>query len=199
MTQQLDFYFFLGSTYTYLTVMRIEKVAADAGIAVRWRPFNVRAIMKEQDNNPFMTKPVKMRYMWRDLERRAGRHGIPFKGIPEYPIDPELTANRVATVAAAQGWCEAYVTAAYHAWFLEDRLPHDRPVMQDTLKALGQDPQEVIKLARTDKTHKAYDSATDRARELGIFGSPTFAIGNEIFWGDDRLEDALEWCGQGGR
>ena len=82
MSDEIDFFFFYGSTYTYLTVMRIERAAAEAGAEIRWRPFNVREIMLEQDNIPFRDKPVKMRYMWRDVERRARGYGIPFAGIP---------------------------------------------------------------------------------------------------------------------
>ena len=82
MSDEIDFFFFYGSTYTYLTVMRIERAAAEAGVEIRWRPFNVREIMLEQDNIPFRDKPVKMRYMWRDVERRARGYGIPLAGIP---------------------------------------------------------------------------------------------------------------------
>ena len=108
MSNQLEFFFFYGSTYTYLSVMRIEQVAAEAGVNVHWRPFNVREIMIEQNNIPFRDKPVKMRYMWRDIERRAARYGIPFRGIPTYPVDPEYLANRVGVVAAIEGWCPEY-------------------------------------------------------------------------------------------
>jgi len=89
MPDRLDMFFFYGSTYTYLTVMRVEEAAARSGIRVRWRPFNVREIMLEQGNIPFRDKPVKMRYMWKDIERRAARHGIPFDRIPTYPVDPD--------------------------------------------------------------------------------------------------------------
>ncbi len=91
----LDFFFFYGSTYTYLTVIRIEPAAARVGVEVRWRPFNVREIMVEQNNIPFRGKPVKMRHMWRDIQRRAARYGIPFSSVPTYPVDPENLANRV--------------------------------------------------------------------------------------------------------
>ena len=90
MPKQMDFFFYYGSTYTYLTVMRIEEAAARVGIEVRWRPFNVRAIMLEQNNIPFRGKPVKMRYMWRDIERRAARYAIPFNALPTYPVDPSI-------------------------------------------------------------------------------------------------------------
>jgi 2-hydroxychromene-2-carboxylate isomerase len=191
---ELDLFFFCGSTYTYLTVMRVEAEANRAGVEVRWRPFNVREIMVEQDNIPFRDKPVKRRYMWRDIERRAARHGIPFGGIPTYPVDPENLANRVGTIAAIEGWCPEYARATYRAWFLEDRPPGDPEHLSAVLRDLGQNPDEVIPRADAPEIRERYASETDVARTLGIFGSPTFAVGGEIFWGDDRLEEALEWC-----
>ena len=77
MARTLYFFFFFGSTYTYLSVMRIAKQASAAGVAVRWRPFSVRQIMTEMDNIPFAKKPVKAAYMWRDIERRAARLVVP--------------------------------------------------------------------------------------------------------------------------
>lgn len=194
MLDRLDFFFFYGSTYTYLTVMRIEEAAARAGVEVRWRPFNVREIMLEQDNIPFRGKPVKMRYMWRDIERRAGRYGIPFTRIPTYPVDPENLANRVGIVSAMEGWCPQYTKAAYRAWFLEDKPPGDPEHLASILAALGRDPVAVVSRADSQEIQARYDAETDAARSTGIFGSPTFVVGDEIFWGDDRLEDALEWC-----
>jgi hypothetical protein len=82
MNKQLDFLLFLGSTYTYLAVNRADEMAAVHGVTLRWHPFGVRSIMIEQNNRPFVGKPVKLAYMWRDVERRAGQYGIPFKSIP---------------------------------------------------------------------------------------------------------------------
>jgi len=110
----MDFFFSYGSTYTYLSVMRIEKLSAEAGVTVRWRPFHLRTITTEQNNRPLVGKPVKMKYMWRDLERRAGQHGIPFNGIPPYPVDAEGLAHRVGTVASMEGWCPEYSSDADH-------------------------------------------------------------------------------------
>ena len=121
MAQTLDFFFFFGSTYTYLSVMRIAEQASAANVAVRWRPFSVRQIMAEMDNIPFAKKPVKTAYMWRDIERRAARHGLPFATPSVYPVDPDLVANWVGVVAAEQGWCQEYTKASYEAWFLHDK------------------------------------------------------------------------------
>jgi 2-hydroxychromene-2-carboxylate isomerase len=193
MPGSLAFFFFYGSTYTYLTVMRIEKAAAEAGVEVRWRPFNVREIMLEQNNIPFRGKPVKMSYMWRDVERRANRYGIPFNRIPTYPVDPESLANRVGVLAATEGWCPEYTKATYRAWFVEDKPPGDPEHLHSILLSLDKDPETIVSSADSQEIRDTYDSETAIARKLGIFGSPTFAVGDEIFWGDDRLEDALEW------
>ena len=193
----MDLFFFCGSTYTYLTVMRVEEEAARAGVEVRWRPFNVREIMVEQDNIPFRDKPVKRRYMWRDIERRAARHGLPFHGAPTYPVDPENLSNRVAVVAAEEGWCPEYAKATYRAWFLEDKPPGEPEHLVTTLRDLGKDPDDVIRRAESREVRQRYAAETDVARSMGIFGSPTFAVGEEIFWGDDRLEEAIEWCASG--
>src|SRR3954453_2832010 len=104
MQKQLDLFLFLGSTYTYLTVNRADRLATSEGITLRWRPFSARSLMIEQNNRPFIGKPVKLAYMWRDLERRAHRHAVPFRTIPHYPNDADELANRVATIAALEGW-----------------------------------------------------------------------------------------------
>jgi len=121
MPRQLDFFLYIGSTYTYLAVNRVEEIAARERISLRWRPFNARAIMLEQNNRPFIGKPVKLNYMWRDVERRANRYAIPFKSIPTYPVDPEELANRVAVVASLEGWCPEYTKATYRTCFLKTR------------------------------------------------------------------------------
>lgn len=194
----LEFFFFIGSTYSYLSVSRAAALAQARGVTLQWRPFSVRTLMREQNNIPFAGKPVKMRYMWRDIERRAARFGIAFDGAAPYPIDAQELANHVAMLAALEGWCGRFVPAAYAAWFLEHRDPGDPAVLADVLGRLGQDPVRCVAQASDAAVRDAYSGQTDRARALGIFGSPTFVAGTEIFWGDDRLEDALDWvCAAG--
>lgn len=78
--------------------------------------------MREQNDIPFIGEPVKMRYMWRDVERRARRFGIAFTGAPQYPVDKDELGNRVATLAAGEGWCPQFVRATYRAWFLDHAI-----------------------------------------------------------------------------
>jgi 2-hydroxychromene-2-carboxylate isomerase len=150
--------------------------------------------MIEQNNRPFVGKPVKLTYMWRDVERRANRYGIPFKSIPVYPVDPQELANRVAVVSSLEGWCPEYTKTTYRTWFLENKAPGDLGHLQVLLAQLGKDPDRTIARANSQEIRDGYVAETEVARELGIFGSPTFMWGSEIFWGDDRFEDAIEWC-----
>lgn len=190
----LDFFYFIGSTYTHLAVHRAQDAAARVGVALVWRPFSVRTLMREQNNLPFTDKPVKTAYMWRDLERRARRHGVPFTQPPPYPVDAQQRANRVATLAATEGWCPQFTRAAYEAWFIDAQDPGEDATLRRILGALGRDADAVLAAAEGEAVRLRYRAQTDRARALGIFGSPTFVCGEEIFWGDDRLEDALDWC-----
>lgn len=193
---QLDFFFFLGSTYTYLAVQRAEAAAEAAGVRLNWRPFSVRTLMIEQNNKPFVGKPEKTAYMWRDLERRAQRHGVPTAGTPVvYPIDKnDEQANRVATVAAMQGWCPEFTRAAYTLWFMENKDPGEPQNLAEVLRRTNRDPPAIIALADGEDARARYKAETDAARDRGLFGSPSFVCGREVFWGDDRLEDALDWC-----
>jgi 2-hydroxychromene-2-carboxylate isomerase len=189
----LDFWFSVGSTYTYLSVMRLAEVERARGVTFRWRPFSVRQIMIEMDNIPFRTKPVKATYMWRDIERRAMLYGLPIRVPAPYPLSQWDAANRIAIVAAAEGWVADYARATYRRWFQEGLEPGAEPNLGDSLRELGQDPVRVIARAEGTETGEAYDAATTEARELGIFGAPTFVVGRELFWGDDRLDDAIAW------
>lgn len=189
----LDFWFSVGSTYTYLSVMRLDTVERQSGVTFRWRPFDVRAIMLEMDNIPFSTKPIKERYMWRDIERRAKKYSLPWSGIPSYPPNHLSFINRVALVGAEEGWCAQYVKATYQRWFRTRQDPSLESELMATLKGIGQHPDEVLASAASEKMKAALQSQTDAARALQIFGSPNFVVGKEVFWGDDRLEDAIQW------
>jgi len=190
---ELDFWFSIGSTYTYLTVSRLHRLEESEGVRFRWRPFSARAIMQEMDNIPFATKPIKLAYMWRDLERRASLYRLPIKVPAPYPLTEFDLANRVAIVGQTEGWCAAYVRAAYRRWFVAGEQAGSEPNLSESLAEAGQDPARVIALAKSEVISLAYAAATQEARRLKIFGAPTFVTGGEIFWGDDRLEDALAW------
>lgn len=193
----IDFWFSIGSTYTYLSVMRLRDVERTAGVKFNWRPFSVRELMQEMDNKPFIGKPAKAKYMWRDIQRRSRKYGIPANVPVQYPIENFDLANRIAVVAQLEGWCPEFVRASYQHWF-QDGLPAGGDTnLSRSLQDSGQSQDRVIQLAQSDTIGVSYKSATSEARALGIFGSPTFVVdGSELFWGDDRLEDAVDYCGQ---
>ena len=189
----IDFWFSIGSTYSYLSVMRLPQVVAETGVSFHWRPFNVRAIMREMENIPFANKPIKAAYMWRDVGRRAATYGLrPMLPAP-YPLKELELANRVAIIGMSEGWGEAYVRAAYAAWFERGQPAGEDPNLSAAIAAAGQDPTTVLARANGPEGVDGLAAATEEARRLGIFGSPTFVVNAELFWGDDRLDDALAW------
>ena len=193
----IDFWYSIGSTYSYLTVLRIDEVAAKAGVRVTWRPFNVRDVMIAQNNIPFKNKPVKTAYMWRDIERRAARYGLaPLIPAP-YPLPGLPLANQVAILGAEEGWGPAYTRATYRRWFEKGLPAGEDPNLTDSLTEVGQDPGRVLDAARGREVVTALAEATETAKALGVFGSPSFVVGAEVFWGDDRLDDAIEWAKTG--
>lgn len=193
----IDFWFSTGSTYTYLTVSRLEACAAAEGVRFNWRPFSVRAIMREQNNVPFVGKPVKTAYMWRDIERRAGLYGLPVKVPAPYPLKEFDLANRLAVLGLAEGWGIPYIRASYRRWFADGQEPAIEPNLSASLADAGQQTKRAVERSEGDDVVELYEAATDEARKLGIFGSPTFAVGKELFWGDDRLDDAINWFRHG--
>lgn len=193
MAAPVDFWFTVGSTYSFLSVMRVPEVSRASGVVFPWRPFRLLTILQEMNHVPFADKPAKAAYMWRDIERRARMYGLPWAGPPRYPLADSGLPNRIAVLGMQEGWCESYVRAAYERWFLHHESADEPEALRHSLESIGQDAERVLKLANSERVHAALKRATDEARALGIFGAPTFATGGEIFWGDDRLDDAILW------
>ena len=103
-------------------------------------------------------------------------------------------ADLVAIVGMREGWGSDYVRAAYRRWFQLGQETGSEPNVSESLRDVGQDPARVLSLANSEETKAALSAETNAARELGIFGSPTFTVHGELFWGDDRLEDAISRC-----
>lgn len=191
---EIDFWYSIGSTYSYLTVMRLLEVERTHNVKFRWRPFDVRHVMVEQNNIPFKGKPVKAAYMWRDIERRAQRYGLSPKVPAPYPLHGLVLANQVAMVGVNEGWVEAYTRATYKRWFETGEPAGEETNLSSSLEEIGCDPSKVIAAAQSESIANALSAATEEAMALGVFGSPTFVVDGEVFWGDDRLDDAVLWA-----
>jgi 2-hydroxychromene-2-carboxylate isomerase len=194
---RIDFWFTMGSTYSYLSVTRLAEVERSHGVAFRWRPFHLLLILQEMKHVPFADKPAKSHYMWRDIERRAAMYGMPVTLPAPYPARQSVTANLVALTGMREGWGADFVRAAYRRWFRDGEETGREPNVSASLRDIGQDPARVLPLANSPEINELLLAETEAARQFGIFGSPTFAVGREIFWGDDRLEDAMSWCKHG--
>jgi 2-hydroxychromene-2-carboxylate isomerase len=195
--RHIDFWFTMGSTYSYLSVCRLAEIERRENISFRWRPFHLLLILQEMKHVPFADKPAKSRYMWRDIERRAAMYGLPASVPAPYPVKNSEAANRVAIVGMREGWGPDFVRTAYRRWFCEGQETGSEPNLSSSLRDIGQDAARVLTLAASTETHGAMVEETDVAKQMGIFGSPTFAVDREIFWGDDRLEDAIAWYRNG--
>ena len=190
----IDFYFSIGSTYTYLTITRILDVEKKHSVKFNWKPFSVRAIMKEMNNIPFPKEKVnKVNYMWRDIERRAKGYGFFAKTPVPYPLTQFDLANKLAILGLEEGWGIDYVRLTYKRWFQEGKEPAVDPNISEICNELKIDKNKVIEKTNSDKIEKEYLANTESARKNKVFGSPSFIVGNEIFWGDDRMEDAITW------
>ena len=190
----IDFFFSIGSTYTYLSVTRILEVEKKNQVKFTWKPFSVRAIMKEMNNIPFpKDKLNKVNYMWRDIERRAEGYGFFAKTPVPYPLLEFDLANQIAILGLEKGWGIDYVRLTYKKWFQEGKEPAIDPGITEVCRELNIDKDETISQANSKEIINNYNLNTNSARDNKIFGSPSFVVKNEIFWGDDRLEDAVNW------
>ena len=190
----IEFWFEFASTYSYLSAMRIETVAKDAGIDVSWRPFLLGPIFRKQgwDTSPFNLYPLKGEYMWRDVERHCQSYGIAFKKPAEFPRNSVLAA-RVACIAMGEGWCPEFARAVFEANFAEDRDISSPEVITGILKSVKKDGNEYLSRVKLPEYKTLLRKQTEIAMSRGIFGAPSFIARDELFWGNDRLEDAIQW------
>jgi|TARA_A200000113_G_scaffold113796_1_gene102228 2-hydroxychromene-2-carboxylate isomerase len=193
--KKIEFWYSIGSTYTYLSTQRLGQIESQNEVKFEWMPFSVRSRMIEMENVPFMAekKRDKIDYMWRDVQRRANFYGFDAKIPAPYPLKEFDLANKVAIMGKDQGWIKEYTVLTYKKWFLEHLEPGSEPNLSSTLEEIGLDAKNIIKQAQADDIEQKYLKNTEMAKNKGIFGSPTFIVENEVFWGDDRCEDAIKW------
>lgn len=191
----IECWFEFGSNYSYLSLMRIEALAQDAGVALRYQPFLLGPVFRELgwQSSPFAEQKEKGEYVWRDMARRAAKYGIPFRRPSTFPRRA-LLPMRVALVGADQAWMGEYCRRIMLQNWAHDREIDDAAVVLEALRELVDDPHAVLAAAETQEVKEALRAQTAKARALGIFGAPTFIVDGEMFWGDDRLEDALDYA-----
>lgn len=193
----LDFWFDFASTYSYLSAMRIDALAAEKGVSVRWRPFLLGPIFQAQgwNTSPFNVYPAKGAYMVRDIDRIALSRDIAFQMPKPFPQN-SLLAARVALAIPDEANRAAFCRAVFAMEFGKGRSIDDPFALGGCLSEVGLNASAVLQGSRTDEVKVRLRVETELAQRLSIFGAPTFVTADdELFWGDDRLEAALAWQG----
>lgn len=202
MAKPVTFWFEFASPYSYLSAMRVEGEAQKRGVIVTWAPFLLGPIFKAQgwDTSPFSIYPAKGQNMWRDMERRAAKYGVAFKrpDLAEPGAFPQnsVLAARTAIACLHEPWGRDFCRAVFAAAFEQGLSISGPETIASCLQSVGGNDQIYLKSAYSDAQKVALRETTERAQALGIYGAPSFTVDDELFWGDDRLEDALEWAKQ---
>ncbi len=188
MTTSIDFYFDFSSSYSYLALPGIERLAADRDVSFNWIPIALGAIFKANEHAPPSPKTPKGAYTARDVERTAALNGQPYRWPSPFPYN-SMTAARIFWHIEASDAEKAveWAKAVFHAAFGEGRDCSNREVLASVATALGLDAEATLAATGDDGVKAKLKAVTGHAMERGVFGAPTFIVGEEMYWGNDRL------------
>ncbi|MEL6665415.1 MAG: 2-hydroxychromene-2-carboxylate isomerase [Pseudomonadota bacterium] len=197
----LEFWFEFGSPYSYLSIMRIEALEARYGVTSVWKPFLLGPLFTKfgWKTSPFNIYPIKGKYMWRDMERRSKRHGIDFQN-PTLSDDFDFPQNGVAAARLAilglqNEWGRIFCKSVFKHQFADGLPIADFEVVARIAVDAGASERQIQQAVSPENKLKLR-SNTELAAAHEIFGAPSVKVNGELFWGDDRLEDAFEFLVQ---
>jgi 2-hydroxychromene-2-carboxylate isomerase len=187
-----SFYFDLGSPYAYLSAERVSGLFTEAGLEQpEWQPVLLGGLFQRFGRDSWGNGPGRTEGM-AEVERRASAYGLPPIQWPEPWPGNTLTAMRVATFAKQTGRTVSFSLAAFRQAFAAGRDLTDPDNVMIAAAACELHPRALLKAVQTDTVKGALREATERAGELGVKGVPALVVGERVFWGDDRLEEAVE-------
>ena len=193
----IEFWYEFASTYSYPAAMRVERMAEAAGVRVEWRPFLLGPLFHAQQgltDSPFNAFPVKGQYMWRDMERVCAEEGLPLNHPSQFPRN-SLLAARVAVAGLDEGWTPDFSRKVYEANFVADLDISSPAVLAPLIEEVGGAAEAVLEAAGSEAVKARLKDHVTQAKARGVFGSPSFITADgELFWGNDRLEQALAWA-----
>lgn len=188
MGKQVEFFFDFGSPATYLAYTQLPGIAAARKAEIVWRPFLLGGVFKAISNVSPVTIAPKGRWMVQDLKRWAKRYGVPFEMNPGFPV------NTLALMRGAAGLqmkrpqeFPKYVAAMFEAMWARPRNLNEPAEVGAVLKQAGFDPAAMLALTAEQEVKDRLKATTEEAVARGAFGAPTFFVGEEMFWGQDRL------------
>ncbi len=194
MSKSVEFFFDVGSPTVYLAATQLSKIAGRHGATVLWRPFLLGGVFKATGNVSPATVPAKSRYMGDDLERFARRYEVPFLFNPFFPVNT-LALMRGAVAYQQQGRLDQYIEAIFSAMWVTGKNMNEPTIIAEVLDTIGIEAQEFLVAIAAQDVKDKLKSNTEEAVERGAFGAPTFFVGDEMFFGQDRLdfiEEALK-------
>lgn len=191
----IEFWFDFGSNYSYLSAMRIEQAASRMGITVLWRPFLLGPIFRSMgwQTSPFVLQKAKAEYVWKDMVRECEKYGFGWTRPTKFPRSAVLPL-RVALVGANESWGAEFCRQVMVINFVGDREIESVDTVREILDRMGLASEKILASALSDANKLALRNQSEAAQAKGIFGAPMFFVGNEMYWGNDRLDDALAYC-----
>lgn len=199
MSKQLHFWFDFASTYTYPAVMRVNQLAQQQGVQVVWHAFLLGAVFQQYgwNDSPFNLFPAKGNYMWKDMARLCQQEGIALNRPSVFPRNGLLPA-RIVTSFSGAVWIADFIQRVFTANFVQDKDINQPAVIEAILSGLQLDAVQIIQQATSDTGKQKLKDETALALQQEVFGAPFFIVGDEPFWGNDRLEQAIAWAAQQG-
>lgn len=195
MTKTVDFYFDFGSPAAYLAYTQLSRLASETGATVVMKPILLGGVFQASGNRPPASVPLKGSYLFKDMSRFARRYGVPLNMNPFFPIiTTTLMRMDLGLHLRQDPSLKHFRDTVFQAIWVDERNLNDPVVVGSVLTAAGFDPATLLALASEQAVKDELKTITLAAVERGVFGAPTFFVGNEMFWGQDRLDfvrDAL--------
>src|SRR5487761_2453711 len=188
MTKTVEFYFDFGSPYSYLAYKALPAIAAAHGAQIVWRPMLLGGVFKATGNHSPAEVPSKSRWMHQDMQRWAARYGAVFSVNPHFPINTLLLMRGAVVMQMRGPDFHRYMDAVFHAMWAEPRNLGEPAELAAVLRRAGLDADVFLALAYDAAVKEQLKKHTEEAVARGVFGAPTFFVGEEMFWGQDRLD-----------
>lgn len=182
----IEFYWDPASTYSYLAATQLEALAQRSGATVVWKPFLLGKVFEATGNKMPALVPAKGRYLFRDAALWAKHYGVPFAMPKVFPLNSVLPA-RAAIAAAQMGHGQTLTMALLNAYWAESSDISQPAAVAAVADALGINSAALLEACQTPAVKDELRANTESAIARGAFGAPTFYVGEQMFWGNDRL------------